>query len=124
MTNDTQARHPFLDDLTPHAELRSAALREPVFGRDNIKRWVKAAGSLYKSQTLTFFEWVGTRGLLQYEAELANGLIVHGTAVIDRNPDGSVPRLSVTFGPLGSALSLAGRLSALLDKNLGAGLLL
>jgi len=49
---------------------------------------------------------------------------VHGTAVIERNPDGGVARVSVTFSPLGSTLSLAGRLGGLLDKDLGEGLFL
>jgi hypothetical protein len=113
IANDTHTRHPFLDDLAPDAELRSTVLRESVFGPEKIKRLVDAVGSFYKSQTPTFFESAGSRGLLQYEAELGNGLIVHGTAVIERNPDGSVQHVSATFSPLDSALSLAGRLVAL-----------
>jgi hypothetical protein len=124
MSDGTHDRHPFLDDLTPDAELRSTVLREPVFGREKIKRLVAAVGSLYKSQTPTFFESAGARKLLQYDAELVNGLVVHATAVIERNPEGGVVRVSVTFSPLGSALSLAGRLGALLDKDLGEGLFL
>ncbi len=56
MTEAKHDRHPFLDDLAPDAELRSTVLREPVFGREKIKRLVAAVGSLYKSQTPTFFE--------------------------------------------------------------------
>ncbi len=124
MTNNTPARHPFLDDLTLDAELVSTVLRKPISGRENIKRVVEAVGSFYKSQTPISFDSAGTRGLLQYEAVLGNGLIIHGTAVIEHNPDGSVPQVSVTFSPLGAALSLAGRLGALLDKDLGVGLFL
>jgi hypothetical protein len=124
MTNNTPARHPFLDDLTLDAELLSTVLRKPISGRENIKRVVEAVGSFYKSQTPISFDSAGTRGFLQYEAVLGNGLIIHGTAVIEHNPDGSVPRVSVTFSPLGAALSLAGRLGGLLDKDLGEGLFL
>jgi hypothetical protein len=49
---------------------------------------------------------------------------VHGTAVIEPNSDGGDMRVSVTFSPLCSALSLAGRLGALLDNELGEGLFL
>jgi uncharacterized protein YbjT (DUF2867 family) len=38
-----------LGKLTPDAELRSTVLREPVFGREKIKKLVAAVGSLYKS---------------------------------------------------------------------------
>ena len=124
MTNPTPARHPFLDDLTLDAELVSTILRKPVSGRETVKRVVEAVGTFYKSQTPTFFESAGARKLLQYDAVLGNGLTIHGTVVIERNPDGGVPRVSVTFSPLGAALSLAGRLGALLDKDLGEGLFL
>ncbi len=99
-------------------------LRQPVVGREDIRRLVEAVATFYKTQATVFFESVGKRDLLQYEAELDNGLTVYGTAVIERNPDGSVPRVSVTFSPLGSALSLAGRLGARLEKDLGEGLFL
>jgi hypothetical protein len=99
MTNNTPARHPFLDDLTLDAELLSTVLRKPISGRENIKRVVEAVGSFYKSQTPISFDSAGTRGFLQYEAVLGNGLIIHGTAVIEHNPDGSVQRVSVTFSP-------------------------
>jgi hypothetical protein len=91
-----------LGKLTPDAELRSTVLREPVFGREKIKKLVAAVGSLYKSQKPIFFESVGTHAFLQYEAELVDGLVVHGTAVTERNPDGGVARVSVTFSPLGA----------------------
>jgi hypothetical protein len=78
---------------------------------------VEAVGPFYRSQAPISFNSVGPRSFLRYEAALGNGLIIHGTAVIERNPDGSVPRVSVTFSRLGAALSLAGRLGALLDKG-------
>jgi hypothetical protein len=124
MTNNTPARHPFLDDLTPEAELISTTLRKPVSGRENVKKVVEAVGSFYKSQAPTFFQSAGSRKLLQYDAVLGNGTTIHGTVVIEHNPDGSVPRVSVTFSPLDAALSLAGRLGALLDEDLGEGLFL
>jgi hypothetical protein len=70
MTNSTPARHPFLDDLTPDAELASTLLRKPVSGRENVKKVVEAVGSFYKSQAPTFFEAAGTRKLLRYGATL------------------------------------------------------
>ncbi len=124
MADDTQTRHPFLDDLAPDAEMTSTVLRRPLSGSENIKRLVGAVGTFYKSQTPVFFESTGTRSFLQYDATLSNGMILRGTVVIERNLDGSVPRVSVTFSPLDSALSLAGRLGALLDGELGEGLFL
>jgi hypothetical protein len=103
MTNHTPARHPFLDDLTIDAELISTILRKPVSGREKLKRVVKVVGSFYKSQAPIPFDLAGTRSFLQYEAVLGNGLVLCGTVAIEHNPDGSVPRLSVTFSPLGAA---------------------
>lgn len=117
-------RHPFLDDLTDDAELTSTLMRRPVTGRDNVKKLVAAVGSLYKSQTPTFLATVENRTLLQYEAELVNGRTIRGVAVIERNADGTVPRVSVTFSPLDSALSLAARLASLVEDELGQGIFL
>jgi len=124
MTNTTPPRHQFLDDLTADAELRSTVLRAPVVGREKVRKLVEAVRGLYKSQRPVFFESIGSRDLLQYEAELGGGLILHGTAIIERNPDRSVQRVSVTFSPLGSALSLAGRLGEHFGQELGNGLFL
>jgi hypothetical protein len=124
MTTDAPARHPFLDDLTPDAELESTVLRKPVVGREKVRRVVEAVGGFYKSQTPTFFDSAGARKLLCYDAVLVNGLSLQGTVIIDRNPDGGVPRVSVTFSPLGAALSLAGRLGAHFDEDFGEGFFL
>jgi hypothetical protein len=124
MSATSGERHPFLDDLTPDAELTSTVMRRAVAGRENIKKLIAAVGSLYKSQTPTFFGVVENHALLLYEAELGNGQVLQGVAVIDRNPDGSVPRVSVTFSPLEAALSLASSLGSLLEDELGKGLFL
>ncbi|XKM43393.1 hypothetical protein A4U53_037835 (plasmid) [Rhizobium ruizarguesonis] len=55
MTGSNGEKHPFLDDLADDAELRGTVLRRPVSGRDNIKRLVEAAGTLYTSQQPTFY---------------------------------------------------------------------
>lgn len=119
MSTNTEDRHPFLDDLTGDAELTSTVMRRTVSGRESIKKLITAVGSLYKSQTPIFFGTVENRSLLQYDAELGNGKMLRGVAVIERNPDGSVPRVSVTFSPIDSALSLAVRLGVLLEEDLG-----
>jgi hypothetical protein len=117
-------RHPFLDDLTADAVLTSTFLRRPVTGRENIKKLVAAVGSLYLSQKPTFYGHCDDRSLLQYQAELGNGKTIEGVAVIERNADGGVPRVSVTFSPLDSALSLAARLGSLLEQDLGTDIFL
>ena len=124
MSANKGERHPFLDDLTEDVELTSTLLRGSVTGRDNVKRLVAAVGSLYKSQTPTFLASVENRTLLQYRAELVNGRTIDGVAVIERNADGSVPRVSVTFSPIDSALSLAARLASLIEDELGRDILL
>jgi hypothetical protein len=103
-------RHPFLDDLTANAELHSSVLRGPVIGRDEIRKAVDAVGSFYTSQTPTFVQTVGSRLVLEYEAVLASGENLNATVVIDHNPDGSVPRVSVRMSPLGAVLTLAAHL--------------
>ncbi len=124
MSDPAHTRHPFLDDLAPDAEMTSTILRRPVSGRENIKKLVGAVATVYKSQTPIFLETIGSRSFLQYEAELANGMPLTGVAVIERNADGGVQHVSVTFSPLGPALSLSGRLGAILDGDLGDALFL
>jgi hypothetical protein len=119
MLANTDDRHPFLDDLTSDAVITSTLMRRPVSGRESVKKLVDAVGSLYVSQTPLFYGHCGNRSLLQYEAKLGNGKTIQGVAVIERNADGSVPRVSVTFSPIDSALSLAARLGSLLEHDLG-----
>ena len=124
MSHDSDERHPFLDDLTPDAELTGSILRRPISGRENIKKLVGAVATLYKSQTPVVLETVGTRSFLQYEAVLTNGMSLTGVAVIERSADGGVHHVSVTMHSLGSVLSLSGQLGALIKSELGEGLLL
>lgn len=124
MSANRGERHPFLDDLTADAEFTSTVLRRAVSGRDNIKKLIAAVGTLYKSQTPTFMGAVDNRTLLQYDAELGNGQILNGVVLIDRNADGSVPKVNVTFSPLDAVVSLAARLGPLVEDDLGKGLFL
>ena len=110
--------HPFLDDLTADAELVSSPLRGPVVGRDAIHLAVNAVGSFYASQTPTFLESTGSRLFLEYEAVLTSGEKLSANVVVDRNPDGSVPRVSVRMSPLGAVLSLAAHLRETLSNQL------
>lgn len=118
MSHDQNERHPFLDDLTADAELTSSVLRGTVTGRDEIRLAVNSVGTFYASQTPTFLEVVGSRLFLEYEAVLTNGEKLTAVAVIDRNPDGSVPKVSVRMSPLGSVLSLAAHLREKLSAKL------
>jgi hypothetical protein len=124
MSNDQGQRHPFLDDLTVDAELTSSVLRGPVVGRDQIRRAVDAVGAFYASQTPTFLQTVGSRLFLEYEAVLTNGERLNAVVVVDHNPDGSVPRVSVRMSPLGSVLLLAASLRGALSQQLPASLFL
>ena len=118
MSNAEGERHPFLDDLTADAVLVSSPLRGPVIGRDEIRLAVAAVGSFYASQTPTFLQSVGSRLFLEYEALLTNGEKLTAIVVVDHNPDGSVPRVSVRMSPLGAELSLAAHLREALSKRL------
>jgi hypothetical protein len=118
MSNNQGERHPFLDDLTGDAELTSSVLRGSVIGRDEIKLAVSTVGIFYASQTPTFLETVGSRLFLEYEAVLTSGEKLNAVVVVDRNPDGSVPRVSVRMSPLGAVLSLAGHLREALSNQL------
>ena len=124
MSNDQGQRHPFLDDLTVDAELTSSVLRGPVIGRDQIRRAVDAVGTFYASQTPTFLQTVGSRLFLEYEAVLTNGERLNAVVVVDHNPDGSAPRVSVRMSPLGSVLSLAASLRGALSQQLPESLFL
>lgn len=111
-------RHPFLDDLTPDAELVSSVLRGPVIGRDKIRLAVDAVGTFYASQTPRFLQTVGSRLFLEYDAVLTSGETLSAVVVVDRNSDGSVPRVSVRMSPLGAVLTLATDLREALSKQL------
>ena len=124
MSNDQGQRHPFLDDLTVDAELTSSVLRGPVTGHDQIRRAVDAVGTFYASQTPTFLQTVGSRLFLEYEAVLTSGERLNAVVVVDHNPDGSVPRVSVRMSPLGSVLSLAASLRGALSQQLPESLFL
>lgn len=119
MSTDKQEKHPFLDDLADAAELRGTVLRHPVSGRDRIKRLVEAVGTLYASQTPTFYGAIGSRHFLQYQAVLRNGLEVEAVGVIERDDAGGVHRVAMTFAPLDAALSLSAGLGRILEQELG-----
>ncbi|WP_050422497.1 hypothetical protein [Bradyrhizobium tropiciagri] len=118
MSHPQTERHPFLDDLTADAQLVSSVLRGPVTGRDTIRRVVDAVGTFYASQSPTFVQEVGSRLVLEYEATLTSGEKLSAAVVVERNPDGSVPRVSVRMSPLGAVLSLAAGLRERLGKQL------
>ncbi|MGY8710958.1 hypothetical protein RAD16_34945 [Bradyrhizobium sp. 18BD] len=118
MSHQQTERHPFLDDLTADAELVSSVLRGPVTGRDDIRRVVDAVGTFYASQTPKFLQSVGSRLFLEYEAVLTGGETLSAAVIVDHNPDGSVPRVSVRMSPLGAVLSLAAGLRERLSKQL------
>lgn len=118
MPNTHQERHPFLDDLANDAELISSVLRGPVVGRDEIRRVVDAVGTFYAKQTPTFMEIVGSRTLLEYEAILTSGERLNAAVIIDRDPDGSIPRVSVRMAPVDAVVSLAGHLKSALSGQL------
>jgi hypothetical protein len=117
-------RHPFLDDLTTDAELISSVLRGPVTGRNDIRQVVDAVGTFYASQTPTYVQNVGSRLVLEYDAALTSGEKLSAVVIVDRNPDGSVPRVSVRMSPLGAVLSLATGLRERLSKQLSEDLFL
>jgi hypothetical protein len=118
MSHTQEERHPFLDDLVADAELESSVLRGPVIGREAIRLAVNAVGTFYASQAPRFVQDVGARLFLEYEAVLTSDESLRATVVVDRNPDGSVPRVSVRMSPLGSVLSLAAHLRETLSEQL------
>ena len=118
MSTPQAERHPFLDDLTADAELVSSVLRGPVTGRDDIRRVVDAVGTFYASQTPTFVQNVGSRLILEYKADLISGESLNASVIVEHDPDGSVPRVSVRMSPLGAVLSLAKGLRERLSNQL------
>ena len=81
-------------------------------------------GTFYASQTPTFLQTVGSRLFLEYEAVLTDGERLNAVVVVDHNPDGPVPRVSVRMSPLGSVLSLAASLRGALSQQLPESLFL
>jgi hypothetical protein len=124
MSHPQTERHPFLDDLTTDAELNSSVLRGAVTGRNDIRQVVDAVGTFYASQTPTYVQNVGSRLVLEYDAALTSGEKLSAVVIVDRNPDGSVPRVSVRMSPLGAVLSLATGLRERLSKQLSEDLFL
>lgn len=118
MSHAQGERHPFLDDLTDDTELVSSVLRGPVIGREQITLVVNAVGTFYASQTPTYLQAVGSRLFLEYEAVLASGEKLGAVVIVDHDPDGSVPRVSVRMSPLGAVSSLAAHLRDALSGQL------
>lgn len=114
MSNMHEERHPFLDDLADDAELISSVLRGAVIGRDKIRRVVDSVGTFYVEQTPTFLDVLGSRTLLEYEALLTSGERLNAAVIIDRDPDGSVPRVSVCMAPVDAVVALATHLKTAL----------
>ncbi|MBY5558459.1 hypothetical protein [Rhizobium leguminosarum] len=119
MSSRNGEKHPFLDDLADDAELRGTVLRRPVSGRDNIKSLVEAVGTLYASQTPTFYGAIDQRHFLQYQATLRSGLDLEAVGVIERDDTGLVRRVTMTFAPLDAALSLSAGLGVVVGKTFG-----
>jgi hypothetical protein len=109
----TPQRHPFLDDLADDVTLVSTILAEPVTGRDEVVRIVKAGASLYRRQTPIFLGDVDGRGFFEYEVELTDGKLASGLVSMVRNDAGQVTRLHIAFSPLASVLSIVRSLSDL-----------
>ena len=124
MSANNNGRHPFLDDLTEDAVLSSTLLRQPVSGRERIKSVIAAVGALYQTQTPRFLGAVENRTLLQYDAVLVDGFAIRGVAVIERDENGNVPRVSVTFEPLDAAMHLSQKLGPVLREDIGDGFFL
>ncbi len=118
MSETHEQRHPFLGGLAADAELISSVLRGPVVGREDIRRVVGAVGTLYAKQTPTFLQALGSRTLLEYEALLTSGEHLNAAVVIDRNPDGSVSRVSVRMAPVDAVVALASQLKPVLSGEI------
>jgi hypothetical protein len=124
MSKAHEERHPFLDDLTENAELISSVLRGPVIGRADIRRVVDAVGSCYVEQTPTFLGTFGSKTLLEYQARLISGERVEASVVIDHNPDGSVPHVSVRMSSVDAIVALAAHLKSALSNSVPSELFL
>ncbi|MBY3037301.1 hypothetical protein HFO56_35840 [Rhizobium laguerreae] len=122
MSSRNGEKHPFLNDLADDAELRGTVLRRPILGRDNIKRLVEAVGTLYASQTPTFYGAIEERHFLQYKATLRSGLDLEAVGVVERDESGLVRRVTMTFAPLDAAVSLSAGLSGIVGKAFGGDL--
>lgn len=112
------ARHPFLEDLADDVVMTSNVTNKKVVGKENVLRMVGAATKIYLNQSPTYFnKTVDGRTLMEYDADIVGGRKVHGTIVLDWNPNGSVSHLSLGFTPLGAALSFAIQLGQLLSEE-------
>lgn len=108
--------HPFLNDLSPNAELRGTVLRQPIKGGDNISQVVSAVGTFYKEQRTIYTETVGLRSFIEYEADLHSGVLMRAIVVVERGGDGLVSQVSVRVEPLGAALTIAENLAPILGS--------
>jgi hypothetical protein len=124
MTTSGTQRHPFLDDLAENVTLISSILREPVTGRALVLKVVKSTASLYLDQRPQFLGSIEGRSFFVYEVDLAAEEKVAGLVSIVRNDAGEVTDLNIAFSPLGSVMSLAAGVKAILSGELGPDLFL
>lgn len=111
-----KGRHPFLNDLSPDAELTGTVLKQPIKGRENIALIVNAVGSFYEEQCTIYIEQTARRTFLEYEADLHSGTILRAIVVIERDDEGLVSHVSVRVEPLGAALAIAENLGPIVHS--------
>lgn len=116
--NKSAGRHPFLEDLADDVVMTTNVMNEKLIGKSNVLRAVGAASKIYLKQTPTYSNKLSDgRTLLEYDAEIVGGHLLHGTLVIDWNTNGTVSHLNLGFSPLDGALSFASQLENLLSED-------
>ena len=111
------AKHPFLDDLAADVVLTSSVLAAPVVGREEVRRVVREVSGLYTAQRPLARDVLGSRSVLEYEADLVGGHTVRGLVVMDRDAEGDVSAISINFSPFHGVVSIAARLGIMPDTE-------
>lgn len=109
----------FGDTFASDVALEASTLNWPVEGRENVKRVMAAASSIYESLTFVHETTNGLRTYLEWEATLPGGAPVDGVTVLTKNEKGHIVRVAIHHRPLQAVLAFSRELGERVGQALG-----
>lgn len=110
----------FGEVFTEDVVLEASVLTRPVEGRDQVKRVMGTASSIYESLRFTKEIVDGPRTYLEWQATAFGGLPIEGVTILTKNADGQALRVAIHHRPLGAVLRFSAELRTRLAGEIDA----
>ncbi|MFE4994263.1 alpha/beta fold hydrolase [Streptomyces mirabilis] len=111
----------FGDAFAADVTLEASALTRTVEGRDQVKKVMAAASTIYDSLVFTQETVNGERSYLEWQATAFGGTQIDGVTILTKNADGQIVRAAIHHRPLGAvhrfSAELGRRLNGVLDAE-------